>query len=458
MARTVKPPDSDGHQQQLALLSILLYTIDHFFGGVSFLSAPVSDPRHPKRITYPVSCLLFAGMLIFLYRLRSRRQVKFLLQQGPSAQSLLTLFQVPACPHGDTLDHVFSHLDPDQLQNVVATSVATLIRQKVLTAYRLQDRYYVIGIDGTGTLSFSQRHCDHCLTRTANGTTRYYHNVLEAKLLTCRGLVLSLMTEFIENQGENTAKQDCELKAFYRLAYRIKKRFPRLPILLTLDGLFANGPVFGLCQENEWKFMIVLKDGGLPFVNQEFDGLCQLEEHKHLTCWGNGTRQDFRWVDDIAYKDSSHGEHRLSVIECLETKPSPRTATERTTRFKWVTNCKVRTGNVYELANNGGRIRWKLENEGFNTQKNGGYGLEHAYTHNPISAKVFYYLLQLAHMMSQLMEKGSLLRQTFPSGFGSAKNLAFRLLEAWRNTALTTAAMDAIHHWRFQIRFSADTS
>ena len=66
-------------------------------------------------------------------------------------------------------------------------------------------------------------------------------------------------------------------------------------------------------------------------------------------------------------------------------------------------------------------------------QKNGGYGLEHAYTNNLTSAKIFYFLLQIAHMIAQLLDCGSLLRNLIPAGFGSAKNLAFRLLEAWRN-------------------------
>ena len=155
--------------------------------------------------------------------------------------------------------------------------------------------------------------------------------------------------------------------------------------------------------------------------------------------------------------DSNSREHRLSVIQCLETKPDQR-GKERTTRFRWVTNCKVTASNVCSPADYGGRIRWKIENEGFNVQKTGGYGLEHAYTSNPTSAKVFYFLLQLAHIIAQLLEKGSLLKKAFPGGLGSGKNLAFRLLEAWRNASLTASALKAILQWRSQIRFYADTS
>jgi len=398
--------------------------------------------------------------MMFLCRLGARRQIGLLLRNGPSVAKFQALFGVETFPHGDTLDDAFSKLDTDQGQNVVSTMTETLIRKKVLYPYRLLDTYFVVAIDGTGTLTFSKRHCPYCLTRTHNGKTLYYHNVLEAKLVTPNGFAFSLMTEFIENPGENPSKQDCELKAFYRLTERLKKRLPRLPIFLSIDGLFANGPTFGLCQRYGWKFMIVLKDDHLPSVNEEFTVLSHLQKENRFS-WNTEknaeVRQDFRWADDISYVDSDSREHTLSVIQCLETKPDEK-GKDKTTKFKWVTNRKVSTNNVAILANDGGRIRWKIENEGFNVQKNGGYGLEHAYTNNPNSAKIFYFLLQIAHMLAQLLDKGSLLRKAFPAWFGSAKNLAFRLLEAWRNARLSKDAIDAMLRARFQIRFYFDTS
>ena len=100
-------------------------------------------------------------------------------------------------------------------------------------------------------------------------------------------------------------------------------------------------------------------------------------------------------------------------------------------------------------------MRWKIENEGFNVQKTGGYELEHAYTNNPNSAKVFYLLLQIAHLLAQLLYKGNLLKRNFPKGFGSAKNLAFRLLEAWRNARMTQEDITTALQKRFQIRFDS---
>jgi hypothetical protein len=215
-----------------------------------------------------------------------------------------------------------------------------------------------------------------------------------------------------------------------------------------------------LCRNYAWKFIIVLKDHDLPSVNEEFAALSELQKENQLR-WYTGknaeVKQNLQWVDDISYVDSAAKEHTLSVIQCLETKPDEK-KNHKTTKFKWVTNCKVSAGNVIALANDGGRMRWKVENEGFNVQKNGGYGLEHAYTNNPTSAKIFYFLLQMAHMLAQLLHKGSLLRKTFPFGFGSEKNLAFRMLEAWRNARLAQKTIQAMLLARLQIRFYFDTS
>jgi hypothetical protein len=447
-------------EDQKRLICTLISTIKHLFGPFHRLFIGVIDPRNPKKITYPLAGLAFCGILMFLCHLKARRQIGLLLRNGPSLSKFHVIFDVETFPHGDTLNGTFIKLDPEQVQDAVSGMTESLIRQKILYPYRLLDTYFVVAVDGTGILTFHERHCPHCLTRTHNGKTLYYHNVLEAKLVTANGFAFSLMTEFIENQGEYPTKQDCELNAFYRLAARLKKRFPRLPILLTMDGLFAGGPTFALCRSYGWKFMIVLKDNHLPSVNSEFIALSKLQPENQLS-WRTGKnadiKQGFRWVDDILYIDSSSKEHILSVLECHETKPNKHDLDE-TTKFKWMTNCKITAKNVIALANEGGRIRWKVENEGFNVQKNGGYALEHAYTKDSTSAKVFYFLLQIAHMLAQLIEKGSLVRKAFPNGFGSAKNLSFRILEAWRNARLTKDDLDTILCSHFQIRFHFDSS
>jgi hypothetical protein len=455
------PPAADGADPdvaaQKALIKALVVTVEHFFGGFAQLFRSLSDRRDPVRVRYSLSTLMATGVLMFLLRLGARRQIAALLRaNGPSTAKYKAWLQAPQCPHGDTLNYAFARGSVAEVQDVVTDMVATLIRRKLLYPERLDDHYYIVAVDGTGFLTYAERHCSQCLTRTHHGHTSYYHPVLEAKLVTPSGWVFSLMTEFIENPGEQPTKQDCELKAFYRLMRRLKRRFPRLPICLTLDGLYAGGPTFALCERYQWKYMVVLQDADIPYINSEFAVLSELEPHQRLR-FETGTQfeieQDLRWVNDIAYVDSDNTEHTVAVIQCRETQPK-KEHQDKTTSFKWVTNFRVTADNVVTLANQGGRLRWKIENEGFNVQKNGGYALEHRYTEDPIASKIFYLLLQIAHLLAQLIERGSLFRRAFPKGVGSAKNIAFRLLEAWRNLRLHPLAVQSMLDARIQIRFA----
>ena len=445
-------------QAQVSVLKTLLATGQHFFGSFIHLFAGVSDPRQPQRIVYPLAALLFAGLLMFVCRLGARRQIGLMFRDNaPSASKFEALFEVARCPHGDTLDATFCRLQPTELQAVVTGLSETLIRRKVLYRERLLGRYYLVAVDGTGVLVFAERHCPQCLTRNHHGQTLYYHPVLEAKLVRPSGFAFSLLTEFIENPGEHPTKQDCELKAFYRLAKRLKQRFPRLPICLLLDGLFAGGPTFTRCEQYGWKYLITLQDDDLPSVHQDFEALMTLAPDQQLHFTPSGyppVPQAFRWMNDLSYLDTEQQAHTLAVIECLETEQID--GQPQTTCFQWVGPFKVTAQTVISLANQGGRLRWRIENEGFKVQKRGGYALEHAYPQNPTAAKIFYFLLQIAHLLSQLMAHGRLFRQTFPKGVGSAKNLAFRLLEAWRNLHYSPAEVLALVAGRFQIRF--DTS
>jgi len=442
------------------VLDLFLYTFSHFFGDFDLLRGGVTDHRESGKVTYPLVSLVFVGVLMFLCNLGARRQTKLLLPTAESLQTFRTLFDVDSFPHGDTLNDAFMLLDPDQMQGAVCNLVGTLVRKKVLYPYRVLDKYFVVAVDGTGTITYSKRHCPHCLTQKQNGRTIYYHEVLEAKLVTPNGFAFSLMSEFIENPGENPTKQDCELKAFYRLAPRLKAAFPRLPILLTLDGLYAGGPVFQICTNYDWKYMIILKDADLPSVNQEFHGLRDLQPANHRS-WRAGKKaeikQDYRWVDDILYTDSQDREHTLHVIECVETKPDAAGILTESA-WRWITNVRPSQSNVVALANEGGRDRWKIENQGFKAQKRGGYELEHAYTAHPNSAKIFYYLLQIAHIIAQLMYKGSIIGKAGRKALGAIKNLAILLLEAWRNRGVAPEEMQALSSRRLQIRFCPDTS
>ena len=326
----------------------------------------------------------------------------------------------------------------------------------MLAKWRLFDYHYLVAIDGTGVLSFSERHCPYCLTqKLKNRAIRYYHPVLEAKLITENGFAFSLMTEFIENRDPAASKQDCELKAFYRLAKRMKKQYPRLPMCLLMDGLYAGGPTFKICEKNRWKYMIVLADDDLKDLNQEYEALLKMApDCGRQIELEDGVRQTFRWMNSIPYTDSCLYQHWVNVMDCIETGQNAQ-GDGKTSKNKWVTNFTLTSGNLPKLSR-AGRSCWKIENEGFNLQKNGGYRLEHPYNHHDVARKVFYFLLQIALTIFQLMARGSLFQTAFPEGVGSLKNIAFRLLEAWRNLRFDVRNCHRFYSGRFQIRL--DTS
>jgi len=110
---------------------------------------------------------------------------------------------------------------------------------------------------------------------------------------------------------------------------------------------------------------------------------------------------------------------------------------DKQTKFVWLTNLKVGKSNIVKIAK-GGRLRWKIENEGFNIQKNRGFNLEHPYSQDETSMKNLYLLLQIAYIISQLMEKGSLLKHKIQKVFGSVTMLFEQLLEDLRTKSIST--------------------
>ncbi len=460
VAEILKELDQD-EQKHAQIVRAYLGTVKQYFGGFNKMFEKVRDPRNPKhnKYSYPLGGMLFTGVLMYLSHLKARRQINHQLRgNGPAEAKFKSLFGVEEIPHGDSVNHVYKQLAVAEVQETVCQMVEALIRKKVLYPWRLLNKYYLIAIDGSGMLTFEERHCEYCLTKKLkNGTTLYYHPVLEAKLVTSNGFALSIMTEFIENRDPQATKQDCELKAFYRLADRLKARFPRLAICLLLDSLYTGGPTFDVCEKKKWKYFIRFKDGGLPTVHRKFEELSRLtpENQSHLE-FGHKKeiKQSYRWINEIDYVDTEQRKHQLSVLECAETKPES-DGEKKTTTFTWLTNFRPTAITVSILANEGGRLRWKIENEGFNSQKNGGYEAEHTYSEDETAGKIFYLLLQIAHIIFQLVQKGSLFRQAFPTGLGSLKNIAALFLEAWRNLRLSRAGFMSLFGGRFQIRFDS---
>jgi hypothetical protein len=237
--------------------------------------------------------------------------------------------------------------------------------------------------------------------------------VLEAKLVTESGLCISLATEWIENPSGEYDKQDCERKAFVRLSEKIKKYFPRLPLCLLADGLYPYAGAFDICEQNKWKFIFVLQDKSLKSVQEELilprrqkpDMQTPKVDHHY---WIDS---DYHFVNDILYQNK----YILNRLQCTE-KRTERAGIKKmtdgrketlTSNFEYVTNIRLNAA-VLSVVATCGRLRWKIENEGFNTQKNNGYELQHKYSRVSYTAmKNYYTLLQIAHVINQLTEKNT---------------------------------------------------
>jgi hypothetical protein len=207
--------------------------------------------------------------------------------------------------------------------------------------------------------------------------------------------------------------------------------------VLAGDNLLACGRTLQLCKDNGWSYVLVFKPGRMPAVWDEFQRLLPLcPRNRQQRVLADGTEQQYSWVHDLSYTDSEGRSwrcHALQCLECLETSPDKGIVT----RFAWITPLPVSAGNVADIAQKGGRYRWKIEKEGFNRQKNSGLNLAHVYSTDPEKAKAYYYLLQIAFIITQLLERGSLLGQLAANLgqkvrtlLGSLANIARQLREA----------------------------
>lgn len=440
-------------------MDIIFYkTMEHFFPSFLNWLKQINDPRNELMIDYPLPSVLWVGILLFALKIETRRQVDFQFNTPGFISNLnyLSKTDLDKMMNNGTLNYSLKKLPLEYLSDLRVKMIKRIIRSRCLEKFRL-GLHYQIAIDGTGQLVFHERHCEHCLVKKRDGKALYYyHNVLEAKLVTSNGLALSLATEFIENPPEPYDKQDCELKAFYRLAKTLKRDFPQLNICLLLDALYAAEPVFDICKNNNWKYLITFKEGSMPATYEEYEALkkLQFENKTTVKIEKEGIVQHYNWVRDIDY----NGNHLLHVLECNELKPD-KDGNNGNTRFAWLTNLDIGRHNFKSTAK-AGRCRWKVENEGFNIQKNGGYNLEHAYSEDELAGKNFYVLLQIAHIINQLMEKGSLLKDQIQKVYGSIRNIARKLLEDFRTKPVDKEYLESIFSGPFQIRFewSFDTS
>ena len=96
--------------------------------------------------------------------------------------------------------------------------------------------------------------------------------------------------------------------------------------------------------------------------------------------------------------NESRSDVRVNFIEYWEVSE------KKVQHCSWVTDLRVTKDNIYKLMR-GGRARWKIENETFNTLKNQGDNFDHNYGHGEQNLSVVLAtLMMLAFLVDQTQQ------------------------------------------------------
>lgn len=432
-------------------------TIHHNFPEIFDWMSEIDDCR--KKSHYQLTALLTGCLAMYLFKCGSRNAMTDLHDDEQFKENYTKIFRLPL-PHPDTTDNVIKKLDNAQIEQLKVRMIQTLVRRKVFYNQRFRGKWYPIAIDGTGVASFQHKHCSQCLSQTSKkGKITYSHKVVEAHLVTYNGFSISLATEWIENPAdEKYNKQDCERKAFARIAEKLKKAFPQLPIIILGDGLYPYEGFFAICKANEWGFIVTFKEGNLPTVwrqvhEQWSQQVANKQYEKMKKPDGSIEERHYRWVNKINYRG-----YDLNYLECDEIiihSSGKDKESIQYKRFVHITNLPLNIQNI-ENSSRTGRLRWKIENEGFNTLKNGGYCMKHKYSRTSyLAMKNYHQFMQMASLINQLMVKTVKFQETYLCGKNhkTLRSLWKDLVAAMQWIALETACLETIRMSRIQCRF-----
>lgn len=410
---------------------------NHFFHSLKEWILKMEDPRNQSYTTYTQADLVYMAILKNICGQQSMREMEENFNNETCIDTLRIMSgdqKLDEMPHYDTLNYYLERLSPECLSELRKKMVKSLIRGKQFNRSRLLGKYWRVILDGTGLFYFKEKHCENCLVttrKTEDGKSikLYYHKVLEAKIVLSDNIIISPETEFIENENEDVSKQDCETDAAKRLLKRIKKEYPRLPICVQGDALYATEPMMRLCREYNWKYIFTQKDTRQKTLGESFEWIKCGEGaiRKEGICSETGAAFYANHVEEVAGKTEV-----MNVYE-YEYEAKDKIGNVSKIRFKWVTNLELNNKNIEEMVL-AGRGRWKIENEGFNNQKNGMYSIEHLNSKNSNAMKNHYLLTQISDILMQIYLAWNPyvreLKQTI-------KNTSSGLLESFRGLTVT---------------------
>ena len=337
--------------------------------------------------------------------------------------NLHTIYGIQRVPCDTYMRERLDPLSPKWLRPVFKSVFRQLQRGKALEEMVFLDGHYLLALDGTGYFSSTTMHCASCLhTVHRNGSVTYAHQMLGAAIIhpDVRA-VIPLMPEPI-GQDDGTDKNDCERNAAKRFVVKLRQDHPHLKFIVTEDSLSSNAPHIETLQHHDLRYILGVKEGDHAFLFQQIQAaehagrVTYYERHDRAV----GRLHRFRFVNDVPL-NASNVDVRVNFIEYWEIGAT------KVQHFSWVTDLRVSKRTVFHLMR-GGRARWKIENETFNTLKNQGYNFEHNYGHGEQHLSVvFAMLMMLAFLVDQTQQLCCVLLQAVWAKLGSKRLLWERL-------------------------------
>jgi hypothetical protein len=329
--------------------------------------ANIADDR-PDDVDISLADGLMAAFAMF--SLQSPSWLAF--DQQRAEGNLHTLYGIERVPCDTYMRERLDPVSPKSLRPVFKSLFRQLQRGQALEAMVFLDGDYLLALDGTGYCSSTTIHCESCLQRVhRKGSITYDHQMLGAALIHPDvRTVIPLMPEPIGKQA-GTDKNDCERNAAKRFIVKLRQAHPHLTFIVTEDSLSSNAPPIETLHNHALHYILGVKEGEQTFLFQQV----QVAEHAgRVTSYERHDRaarvvHRFRFVNDVPL-NASTVDVRVNVIAYWERGEA------KVQHVSWVTDLRVSTRNGFRLMR-GGRARWKMENETFNTLKNQGYNFEH---------------------------------------------------------------------------------
>lgn len=360
----------------------------------------VEDHR-ASNIKIPMADALMSGFAVFGTKDQSLRA--FDQRRVEDTAGLKNVFGIGHIPCDTQLRQILDQVKAESLRLSFRRIFSWLQRGKALESMTWLGGYHLLAIDGTGIFSSEKISSDACMVRNkSNGHVEFYQQMLAGSFVhPDSDVVIPTCPEMIVQQ-DGATKGDCERNAAKRYLDAFRREHPHLQVIVIEDGISSNFPHISELIRHNMRFILGAKPGDHEFMFKHVDAADKRGETTTFSIPDPkrpGVIHCFRFLNNVPLHKSSQDNLRVNFLEYWEADDDGNVRQH----FSWVTDIEITEENAYDIMR-GGRARWKIENETFNTLKNQGYNLEHNYgLGKKHLSSVFKILAMLAFLVDQAL-------------------------------------------------------